>query len=69
MLYSAIDEPELFDKNSPTVGHALVSSEYNEVIEMTLLVEEYDDIIEAVSLRLSVLKSLRMLLTSWLCPL
>jgi len=51
MLYSAINEPELFDKNSPTVGHALVSSEYNEVIEMTLLVEEYDDIIEAVKFK------------------
>ena len=52
MLYSMIDdEPKLFDKNSPMVGHALVSSEYDEVIEMTLLIEELDDIIEAVKFK------------------
>jgi NifU-like protein involved in Fe-S cluster formation len=52
MLYSSIEnEPELFDKNSPTVGHALVSSEYNEVIEMTLLIEESDHIIENIKFK------------------
>ena len=52
MLYSSIDdEAELFDKNSPMVGHSLVSSEFDEVIEITLLIEEYDNIIEDVKFK------------------